>query len=125
MRCLPKLVPQLQKHGQAVVSGRWDDNIGYLAIASWDKTQLNDGRDVFAALDRLRDATALVIDVRANGGGAEPLAQQLAGCFVNERRCMPSTSPAIRRLRAASRRPANDGWNRTHSGPISAAASPC
>lgn len=82
---LPKLVPGLRKHGRAVVSGRWDDGIGYLAIATWDRSKLDDGKSVFDALDAVRDTQALVIDVRANGGGAEPLAQEIAGYFVSDR----------------------------------------
>ncbi len=83
---LPTLIPGLKKHGRQVVSGRWDDGIGYLAIASWDRTKLEEGKPIFEALDALRDTQSLIIDVRPNGGGAEPLAQELAGCFVGERR---------------------------------------
>ena len=83
---LPQLVPGFTKHGSNVASGRWEDGIGYLAIAAWDNTKLNGGKLVFEALDSLGDIHALVIDVRLNGGGAEPLAQQVAGCFVGERK---------------------------------------
>jgi hypothetical protein len=40
---LPKLVPNLKRHGRAVVSGQWDDGIGYLAVASWDNGKLEGG----------------------------------------------------------------------------------
>ncbi len=82
---LPKLVPGWQMHGRRVASGLWDDGIGYVAITTWEDGKLDGGKDLFAALDRVKDAKALVIDVRGNGGGAEPLAQQVAGCFVGER----------------------------------------
>jgi hypothetical protein len=82
---LPKLVPALKKHGPAVVSGRWDDGIGYLAIASWVRNKVEDGKSIVDAFDAVRDTQALIIDVRANSGGDERLAQQLAGCFISER----------------------------------------
>jgi hypothetical protein len=82
---LPKLVPNLKKHGRAVASGRWDDGIGYLAVASWERAKLDDGKSVFDALDAVADTKALIIDVRANSGGDERLAQDLAGCFIAER----------------------------------------
>jgi hypothetical protein len=85
-KLLPQLVPGLAKHGKMVVSGQWDDGIGYLAIATWDRDKLNAGKPIFEALDQLAKTKALIIDVRANGGGAEPLAQEVAGCFVSERK---------------------------------------
>lgn len=85
-KLLPQLVPGLTKHGKMVVSGQWDDGIGYLGIATWDRDKLEAGKPVFEALDQLAKTKALIIDVRVNGGGAEPLAQELAGCFVTERK---------------------------------------
>jgi C-terminal processing protease CtpA/Prc len=82
---LPKLVPGLKKHGRAVVSGRWDDSVGYLAIATWVRDPLDDGNLIEEGFDAVRDARALIIDVRANSGGDERLAQQLAGRFLSER----------------------------------------
>ena len=87
---LPKLVPRPKKHARAVVSGRWDDGIGYLAIASWDRKRLEGGKSIFDALADVRDTRALIIDVRANGGGDELLAREFAGCFV-EKRCLYAT----------------------------------
>ena len=81
-----QLVPGLQLHGKAVASGRWDDGIGYLAIASWNPAVLKNGKVVLDALNGLRDTRALIIDVRLNGGGDETVAQQVAGCFVGERK---------------------------------------
>jgi hypothetical protein len=81
---LPKLVPNVKKHGRLVVSGRWNDGIGYLAIATWDRKKLDGGDVIFEALKGLADTTALIIDVRPNSGGDERLAQEFAGCFVTE-----------------------------------------
>jgi hypothetical protein len=84
-KLLPQLVPELKKHGRAVVSGRWDDGIGYLAIGTWERAKLEDGKSVSDGFDAVADTKALVIDVRANGGGDERLAQDLAGSFIAQR----------------------------------------
>jgi Peptidase family S41/Bacterial Ig-like domain len=85
-KLLQTLVPGFKKHGRLVANGRWDDGIGYIAITTWDRSKLSDGAPIFEALKELVDTTALIIDVRVNGGGAEPLAQEVAGCFTSEPR---------------------------------------
>ena len=126
---LPKLVPNLKKHGRAVVSGRWDDGIGYVAIATWDRRRLEDGKSIVDALDAVRDTKSLIIDVRLNGGGDERLAQQLAGCFVTERRLYAKhvyrdpkspggfTAPSERWLEPNPNRPPYTGRLAVLSGP--------
>ena len=79
-----KLVPKLTRHSGSVYSGRFDDGIGYVLIASWANDQ---EQGVGAAMQALKDSGAagrIIIDVRPNSGGAEPLAQRFAGCFVDE-----------------------------------------
>lgn len=130
-KLLPTIVPGLTKHGNQVVSGQWDDGIGYLGIATWDREKLDDGKPIFEALDRLRTTKALIIDVRANGGGAEPLAQEVAGCFVTERKLYgkhvfrdPSTPsgftapPNERWLEPNAKRPHYAGRVAVVSGPV-------
>jgi hypothetical protein len=85
-KLLPTLVPNFQKHGRLIASGRWPDGIGYIAITTWDRAKLEDGAPIFEALKQVADTKALILDVRINGGGAEPLAQQFAGCFTSEPR---------------------------------------
>jgi hypothetical protein len=84
-KLLAKLIPGFKKHGRLVASGRCNDGIGYLAITTWDRSKLEDGAPIFEALKELADTKGLIIDVRINSGGAEPLAQEVAGCFTNER----------------------------------------
>ena len=80
---LPKLVPGWQIRCRGVASGRWNDGVGYLLIGSWSSSNDELLPTVHKVLEEMQDAPALVIDVRGNGGGAEPLAQQVAGCFVD------------------------------------------
>ncbi len=56
--------------------------IGYVPIGAWKKEGFG---DLEAAIDKLADARALILDVRANGGGDELLARRIAGRFAKER----------------------------------------
>lgn len=82
-KLLPKLVPNWKMHGRRVATGRWDDGIAYLAFGNWTAEDV--GPHLLPALEEVADSKALIIDVRGNGGGSEPLAQQVAGCFTDER----------------------------------------
>lgn len=81
---LAKLVPNYERLSSAVAMGRFEDGIGYLEIDTWHGADPEAIEAAFDAIGRLRDARAMIIDVRANGGGDETLAQQVAGCFIDE-----------------------------------------
>jgi len=81
---LEKLIPGWQKRSVAVYTGRFDDGIGYILIDSWSREQTEALQQVYAAIWEFADAPALIVDVRPNSGGAEPLAGEVAGCFVDE-----------------------------------------
>ncbi len=74
--------------GQATTLGtnlawhRTDGNIGFIEITGWNDPHLVEYFD--QALDRLRDTSGLIIDVRQNHGGDEGLAAQVAGRFITE-----------------------------------------
>lgn len=85
-KLLPKIVPGWQIRCRGVASGRWSDGIGYLLIDSWDRSNDELVKTVLQVLREMHDAPALVIDVRGNGGGSEPLAAEVAGCFVDSPR---------------------------------------
>jgi len=63
------------------------NNIGYLKIDAWSSKKNDDGKDVGdlaeEALQRLRGAKAIIIDVRDNGGGDSSIASKVAGHFLN------------------------------------------
>jgi len=83
---LEKLIPQWQKRSGVVYTGRFEDGIGYIRIDSWGRDKEQALEQAFVALWEFSDAPGLIIDVRGNGGGSEPLAQQFAGCFLDEPR---------------------------------------
>ncbi|WP_179957436.1 serine hydrolase [Exilibacterium tricleocarpae] len=84
----------------AMVWGRLDGNVGYLQINQMqgfaprrDDLLLNTAADLAAVekvmdgvLDDLHGVTALVVDVRFNGGGADSIALAIAGRFADQKR---------------------------------------
>ncbi len=82
---LPRLVPGWKECSRIVFSGTFPDGIRYLCIRSWPADaadQLDPAYEVLA--DAASAGKPLIIDVRANGGGAEPLAAKFAGCFIEK-----------------------------------------
>ncbi len=83
-RKMPELVPHLVQRSQVVYTGRWPEGIGYIAILSWGSRNAEALEPVYHELDEMKDCRGLIIDVRANSGGSESLAQEFAGCFVDK-----------------------------------------
>ncbi len=81
---LRKTVPQWRDWNSCVSTGRFADGIGYILIRTWAKDKSAQLRAACKALKELGDTSALIVDVRPNGGGSETIAQDFAGCFVNK-----------------------------------------
>jgi len=81
---LEKVVPGFRKLSDGVYSGRFEDGIGYILIDSWSSDHAEAMEQAYAAIWEFSGAPGLIVDVRPNGGGAEPLARQFAGCFVDK-----------------------------------------
>ncbi|HCO22434.1 MAG: hypothetical protein CME31_24035 [Gimesia sp.] len=62
--------------------GRTEDDIGYIAVDSLSKETLLNQFE--SALKQMQGTRGLVLDIRANGGGAEPLGQKMAGYFLDQ-----------------------------------------
>lgn len=58
------------------------DKIGYIAIYGWSDSAIPS--ICGEALEQMRDTRGLILDVRLNGGGSEPLAEQVAGRFIKQ-----------------------------------------
>jgi hypothetical protein len=86
-RAIDRLVPGYKAHGKTICSGAWTDGgekIGYIGISSWSGSDVKAIEPALQALQRFTDYDGLIIDVRANSGGNEMLAQQFAGHFVDQ-----------------------------------------
>jgi len=81
---LKKEVPGWRDLSQYVSVGRFPGGIGYILIKGWKKDENQVIKPALNALKNLTNSRALVIDVRPNNGGAEPFAQQFAGCFTDK-----------------------------------------
>lgn len=68
---------------QQVANWGWGrvEDVGYLAIGAWNPSQVRIA-ELDGALEQLRSTRALVLDVRANGGGSDGVALQLAARFA-------------------------------------------
>jgi hypothetical protein len=80
---LVKEIPNRKDLSKYVSAGRFPNGIGYILIKSWTKNENQVLKPALRALKHLANTRALIIDVRPNGGGAEPFAQQFAGCFTD------------------------------------------
>jgi C-terminal processing protease CtpA/Prc len=71
---------RIEQAGPRAIRGLSSDGIGYLLVDTWANGL--DLAPIHAALERLHDAKALVIDARTNSGGNEELAREVAAWFV-------------------------------------------
>ena len=74
------IIGQLNQAGRSVQWGKTSDNVGFIVIYAWNDDGIPDQFD--AVLEEMRDTRGLILDVRPNGGGREPLARRVAGRFV-------------------------------------------
>ena len=85
---LRELIPGWRQHNPVVMSGRFSDGILYLCLRAWPGDAPQHLRPAYRLLRHASPAgRPLIIDVRANGGGAEPLAARFAACFVRRSVC--------------------------------------
>lgn len=73
----------IEKHGDKLFWGR-REAIGYLCIAAWSLSEEEEAAAHAALADLATTTTALILDVRPNGGGDEPQALRIAAWFLDE-----------------------------------------
>ena len=83
---LRRLVPGWSEHGSIVVTGSFPTGPQYVLIRLWDPIRAGDLDAAYEAIRHADPNRGLIIDVRPNGGGDEPMAQSFAGCFVDSPR---------------------------------------
>jgi hypothetical protein len=127
---LKDLVPRWQKRSAAVYTGQFPDGIGYIYIESWGADNTEALEQTYVAIWEFSGAPGLVVDVRMNGGGSEPLAQDFAGCFVDKPKLYAQhvyraanepggfTQPHNRMLQPNKRRPKYRGKVAVLMGPV-------
>ena len=75
-----KILGKLNREGRRIQWTVTSDHIGYIAVSGWDDREIPD--QFGNALEEMRKTRGLIIDVRANGGGSELLAGNVAARFV-------------------------------------------
>ncbi|MHC5163676.1 MAG: S41 family peptidase [Planctomycetota bacterium] len=81
---IPKIIPNFKKCNGTISKGKFPDNIGYISINNWSRHKESEFTQLYTVLNELNNTDGLIIDVRMNSGGSEPIAQEFAGCFVDE-----------------------------------------
>lgn len=76
------VLPSLAERNQCVHAARTDDDIGYILITTLSSARKGELEQVQDVLREYKDCKALIIDLRPNSGGAEPLAMPIAAWFI-------------------------------------------
>ena len=81
---MARLDDAAQQPAPRVLTGRLAPDVAYVAVGSFSRRATDDVRAAITHVDALDDAHTLVLDLRANGGGDERLARELAALFIDE-----------------------------------------
>lgn len=79
---IKKTVSGFRSVNDVVATGRFQDGPAYLLIGTWRRERAEDIEAAGAYIDGLAPDETLILDVRFNSGGAEQLAREIAGRFV-------------------------------------------
>ncbi len=74
------ILGELKRAGRSLKWAITENQIGYVNIANWSDDSVVAQLD--QALEAMRNTRGLIVDVRLNGGGSEPLAAKVAGRFL-------------------------------------------
>lgn len=100
--------------------GRTEDDIGYIAVDSLSNAALLN--EFETALKQMQGTRGLILDIRANGGGAEPLGQKMAGYFLDQPRLYAMhqyrSGPQHSDLGTRQKRSVNPSENWYYRGPV-------
>lgn len=78
-----KVLPNLTQRNDCIYTAKTDDNIGYMMIVSLAAGKSQELAEAAALMAEFKDCEAMVIDLRPNSGGAEPLAMPIAAWFID------------------------------------------
>jgi C-terminal processing protease CtpA/Prc len=76
---------QLERFGRLGFTGRTKEGFGVAAIIGLPPEDDDLYEQLIDAMTRISDAPGFIVDLRSNGGGAEPRARQIAGLFADKR----------------------------------------
>lgn len=106
LKLLSRIVPQWKEHNAVVVTGKFDDGVAYILIKTWGINSAQDLEPAYAAIASAASDKGLIIDVRPNGGGSEPLAREFASCFATQRAVYSKSVYRTKRKKSGFAKPA-------------------
>lgn len=74
----------IKQIGHTILLGQTNDNLTYIAFTSWYPSVEKDIEKLKKSLPDILDSRGMIIDVRANTGGSEPLAKTFAALFTDK-----------------------------------------
>ena len=77
-----KALPKLRKINDSVYTAKSDDGVGYILITTLSGDAEKELAKAQEALEDFKDCKAMIVDLRPNSGGSEPLAFPIAAWFV-------------------------------------------
>lgn len=81
-RAHKEILGKMHTKGRRVHWSVTKEPIGFIAVTGWDDRGIP--AQFGEVLEQMRDTRGLIIDVRLNGGGSEPLAQKVAARFLEK-----------------------------------------
>ena len=76
-------MPSLRQRNECAYTARTDDGIGYILITTLSHERANELAEVPGYVKEMADCRGMIVDLRCNGGGSEPLAEPIAAWFVD------------------------------------------
>ena len=114
------LIGEISSTDHGLMWGKTDDGIGYISINRLTDTTLPEDFD--EVLEKMDDTKGLIIDLRYNGGGSEPLGQQITGRFLDRTRVYSlsqfRSGPKHTDLTAKKERTCEPGGPQSYVGPV-------
>ncbi len=78
-----KLLPNVQQRNECVYTAKTDDNIGYMLITTLSGGKAKELAEAADMMMEFKDCKAMILDLRLNSGGSEPLAMPIAAWFID------------------------------------------
>ncbi len=83
-RWLQRNVPKWRQLNRAVYTGDYPGGVRYILIATWSRGRAKELQAIHPLLDELAAGDKLILDLRANSGGDERIAREVAGRFIDK-----------------------------------------
>lgn len=83
-KALRKYMESIEQIGNTILLGQTSDNLAYIAFTSWNTGVENDIEEFKKLFPNIMNSRGMIVDVRANPGGNEPLAREVAALFTDK-----------------------------------------